>query len=171
MMIYVRKATTNDLDKIMIIIDEARIFLHKNHVPQWQDEYPARKDIQTDLNNQNGYVLIYDNQIVGYAVLQTTPEPTYSVIEKGAWKSSKLYATLHRLAVSADFRGKNLSAFFMSNLITLALDKGFNVIRCDTHPQNKIMQHLAEKSGFEKRGIIKVDELMDPTRFAYELII
>ena len=41
-------------------------------------------------------------------------------------------------------------------------------LRIDTHEDNKVMQHLIEKNGFKKCGIVYVEDGTE--RFAYEKI-
>ena len=55
-------------------------------------------------------------------------------------------------------------------IFTDALDfcrRKTNHIRIDTHHDNKPMQHVVEKAGFSRRGIIYVDD--GTPRIAYEL--
>ena len=40
-------------------------------------------------------------------------------------------------------------------------------LRIDTHPDNRVMQSLLEKLGFQKCGVVHVPEDSDP-RYAYE---
>ncbi|KGO31804.1 hypothetical protein Q757_04940 [Oenococcus alcoholitolerans] len=73
--------------------------------------------------------------------------------------------------MSDEFRGKNLSKFLISNLITTAVDKGYRDIRIDTHPDNKAMQHVIESNGFKYSGDVWIIESGIRTkRFAYQLL-
>ena len=63
----------------------------------------------------------------------------------------------------------SLSSYLFSGLITIGVQKGYKDFRIDTHPENERMKGLSEKFGFEKRGIIYVDEKIEPIRYAYEL--
>lgn len=40
MAIYLRRAVLDDLNKVMMIIEQARAQLKKNGNPQWQDGHP-----------------------------------------------------------------------------------------------------------------------------------
>lgn len=167
--ISIRRATTADLDRIMEIVDQAKALLKADSSPQWQDGHPTRQMYADDIKAHTNWVLTVGNQIAGTATLQVTPEPSYENIE-GAWqRPDEKYATIHRIAISADFRGQHLSNYFVSNLITVGRLQGMDNFRLDTHPVNKRVQAIAKRFGFVKRGNIKVVDKNDPNRYAFEL--
>lgn len=169
MAIYLQQATNKDITKIMQIINQAKQLLKEDGNPQWQNGRPNQEIITTDIVKKQAYCLMVDQQIDGIAILQTTPETTYAKID-GAWHQEHLqYATIHRIAISANFRGQHLGQFFMSNLISQGKLKGINNFRIDTHPVNLRMQKLIKKTGFKYRGTIQIDQTKDGLRYAYEL--
>lgn len=168
--IYLRRSQVQDLDRIMQIINSAKAFLKKNDSPQWQNGYPNQETFAKDIAMQTNWVLIDNGNIVATATLQLTPEPTYQVITHGQWnKPNDPYATIHRIAISDQYRGQGLSKLLFSNLLTVGQMQGIKNFRIDTHRSNQVMQHLADSFNFQKRGIIKVNEQNDPERIAYEL--
>lgn len=166
--IYIRKAQLTDLSVIMKIIDAAKLLLKQDGSPQWQDGQPSQDTFKQDIKNGNCYLLIFNDQIAGTATLLQENDPHYAKID-GNWAANVPYATIHRIALSSDFRGQHLSDFFMSNLISLAYSEGFWDIRIDTHQLNKRMQHLITQQGFEYRGVISVAPGENGLRRAYEL--
>ena len=88
------------------------------------------------------------------------PDPTYSVIEDGGWLSDEPYGTIHRIA--SDGSGGLFSA------VLKFCRSRIGHIRIDTHHDNRVMQHVVEKHGFSRRGIIFLAN-GDP-RIAYEMI-
>lgn len=168
--IYLRRAQTQDLAAIMKIIDDAKELLKKNGSPQWQNGYPNQENFTQDIAMQTNWILINDNKVVATATLQLTPEPTYHNITQGQWQQpNEPYATIHRVAISSNYRGQGLSKLLFSNLLTVGQMQGIKNFRIDTHRSNKAMQHIAENFNFKKRGIIKVNDQNDPDRLAYEL--
>ena len=167
--IYIQRATGQDLPKIMTIIGEAKALLAADHSPQWQDGHPKRSQFIADIQAGTCWVLMNGNEVAGTATLMTQPDPNYAHISGGHWVHNGPYATIHRIAISSQFRGQHLSRFFFSNLITVAKLAGFDALRIDTHAKNERMQHLASDFGFQKRGIIEVVDKNDPKRLAYEL--
>ena len=88
------------------------------------------------------------------------PDPTYAKIEDGQWLNDEVpYGTIHRLASTGDRRG------VASEVIAWCL-KHCESLRADTHADNKIMQHLLEKNGFARCGIIHVED--GTPRVAYQ---
>lgn len=168
--IYLRRAQLQDLPAIMKIIDDAKELLKKNGSPQWQNGYPDQETFTQDIVMQTNWILINDNKVVATATLQLTPEPTYRNITQGQWQQpDEPYATIHRVAISSNYRGQGLSKLLFSNLLTVGQMQGIKNFRVDTHRSNKAMQHIAENFNFKKRGIIKVNDQNDPERLAYEL--
>jgi len=170
---YLRKTTLQDLPTVSKIIDSAKAFLKSQGIDQWQDGYPALPDLQSDVTNQIGYVLIIDGQIAGTAALLHDHDKNYDVINDGSWLGPEdaKYTAIHRIAMSPNFRGQHLSEKMISGMLTLSSQLGYQQVRIDTHPDNKLMQHLIIKSGFIYRGNVLMDE--DPTdiRRAYQLIL
>lgn len=77
--------------------------------------------------------------------------------------SEKPYGVVHRIASDGTVKGTG------TYCIEQALEWSGH-LRIDTHPDNIVMQNLLKNLGFEKRGIIHVQEDDDP-RFAYERIL
>ena len=168
--IYLRRAQLQDLPAIMKIIDDAKELLKKNGSPQLQNGYANQETLTQDIAMQTNWVLINDNKVAATATLQLTPEPTYRNITQGQWQQpDEPYATIHRVAISSNYRGQGLSKLLFSNLLTVGQMQGIKNFRVDTHRSNKAMQHIAENFNFKKRGIIKVNDQNDPERLAYEL--
>ena len=87
--------------------------------------------------------------------------PTYRVIHDGAWHSDKTYATIHRIA------SDGMVKHCLKTVVDFAKTK-VDYVRLDTHEDNKIMQHLAQKCGFKYCGIIYVAD--GTPRLAYDLL-
>ncbi len=170
-LIFTRRAQNSDVDKIVQILNDAISFLKESGLSQWQSGYPNRETVEEDIEKQVAWVLTVDNEVAGYAAVVIGREPTYADIE-GKWENNvDTYATIHRIAVSSKFRGMHLSQFFLSNIISLTYAQGIHNFRIDTGEKNKIVQHIATGHNFIKRGIIQVDDPINPDRLAYELNI
>lgn len=170
---YLRKTTLEDLPTVSKIITSAKEFLKAQGIDQWQDGYPDLEALEADVKNQIGYVLIIDNQIAGTAALLPDHDSNYDVIADGAWQGAAdaKYTAIHRTAMSSDFRGQHLSEKMISGLLTLSSQFGYHQVRIDTHPDNKLMQHLITKTGFDYRGTVLMDHDPSELRLAYQLFI
>nr|WP_305069122.1 GNAT family N-acetyltransferase [Limosilactobacillus kribbianus] len=165
-----RKAEAKDLDAVWQVITEARAKLKADGSPQWQDGHPDRQQIETDLKQGVGCVLMVGQEVAGYAALVHSPEPTYQQIYHGTWNNdSASYMVIHRIAIRSKFSGQHLSTLFMAFLISNSVQRGVKNIRFDTFRLNHALQHHGAKFAFQKRGDIKVIDKVDPWRFAYEL--
>jgi L-amino acid N-acyltransferase YncA len=64
---------------------------------------------------------------------------------------------VHRICFSDQFRGQALTKVLFSNIFTLMNARGYRDFRVDTHELNQIMQHVFEREGFVRRGIVQID--------------
>lgn len=143
----VRMAEIGDLPVIMGIYDRARTFMAENGNPtQWGKNYPARDLLEEDIARDGLFVITEGAQVRGVFMFVVGPDPTYAVIENGAWHSDKIYGTIHRIA------GDGTGGIFGACLDFCRKKRGY--LRIDTHEDNKIMQHVVTKAGFQRCGII-----------------
>ena len=61
---------------------------------------------------------------------------------------------IHRMAFRQEFRNRGLSGITLSLIEDLCRSKGVKYIRVDTDFPNHRMQHILEKNGFSKCGVI-----------------
>ena len=159
-MYQVRQARWADFERILEIYAIAREFMAKTGNPtQWGTNYPPREMLEVDISAGNLYVVEQDG-IHGVFAYFTEADPTYAYIEEGAWLDESPYGTLHRVA--SDGSGGVFGA-----VLNFALERNPH-IRIDTHADNKVMQHVVEKYGFRRTGIIYLEN-GDP-RIAYERV-
>lgn len=169
---YLRKTIDKDLSEISRIIESAKLLLKANGINQWQDGYPDEATLHSDIRRQVSYVLIVDGQIAGTGVILNQIDPSYEEIEEGNWAGSEksVYSSIHRTAMSPEFRGRHLSSALMGYLISAAGLMGHPDIRIDTHPDNHAMQRVIRNAGFDYRGIIYLNK-PDGKRRAYQLLL
>ena len=170
-LIFTRPAQNSDVDKIVQILNDAISFLKESGSSQWQSGYPNRATVEDDIKNGCAWVLTVDNEVAGYAAVVIGRDSNYAKID-GEWNNDvDSYATIHRIAISSKFRGMHLTQFFLSNIISLTYAQEIHNFRIDTGEKNKLVQHIATSHNFIKRGIIQVDDPINPDRLAYELNI
>ena len=158
----ITKAKYDDLEMIIPIYDYARSFMADNENPnQWIDGYPSREIIAEDINNDSFYVCKNEEEsIVGAFTFIIGNDPTYENIYSGKWLNDKTYGVIHRLVSNGTTHG------ITKNCIEWCLKQIHN-IRIDTHADNKIMQSLILKIGFEYCGIIHTHNGTE--RLAYQI--
>lgn len=149
-----------DLPRILEIYDIAKAYMRANGNPnQWNGAYPDPETLRTDIEKQRLYVYKKDGRIHGVFMLLLEEEPTYAYIEDGSWREERPYGTIHRLAGDGEVKG------LFAKCVAFCESK-VKYLRADTHFDNHTMQHLLEKNGFERRGIIYLKN-GDP-RIAYQ---
>ena len=156
----IRPAMQADLERIEAIYAAARQFMCENGNPtQWHDGYPRRELLQEDIHLGRLYVAEVGNDLCGVFMFALGEDPTYSYMDDGNWRADTPYGTIHRIASCS------------SGVFAAALEfcrSQCNHLRVDTHADNKPMQHLAEKYGFSRRGMIYVED--GTPRIAYDMI-
>ena len=135
------------------VIDEGRMFQKEQGFIQWTDDYPNEQTILDDIDAEKGYILTSDHRIAGYMCIDFDGEPAYENIE-GAWNSNQPYAVVHRMAFSREYRGCGLSGIAWSLIEKLCISKSVHYIRVDTDFPNTRMQHILEKNGFSRCGVV-----------------
>ncbi len=168
-----RKATAEDMDNILLTVRQAKNYLKKHKVDQWQSDYPTEELLEKDIQRGEGYVITYGGRFAGYFAFSTRPEMDYDDLTDGKWRSEEPYCVLHRAAVMAEYRGSGLSHHLMGFVEELTRAAGRSYIRIDTHKKNKAMTALLREHGYEYRGNILVfcEPYHDPRRQAFDKIL
>ena len=65
----IKKAELENLDTIMEMIVEGRKHIQTYNIPQWINGYPSVETITEDISENRGYLLVKDEEIVGYFVV------------------------------------------------------------------------------------------------------
>ena len=165
----IRKATLSDLDALMPIFDEARGTIAALGIDQWQDGYPSREVIATDILQERSYVVEQGEEIVGTFVIVEDGEPTYESIYDGHWITGddrRDYVALHRVAVAVKNRGSGISTAIIDCAAQYAKAHQCVSVRIDTHEGNIVMRKMLEKHGFVYCGVIYLQS--GAARVAYE---
>ncbi len=161
---------------------------------------PGREDAAVDISRGEGFALVNaeNGKICGYAALVKGEDEYYTAIRGlnrrvtparedgentgggredgenaglGIWDETwPEYISVHRLALSAETRGKGAAKIFMAELILEAARQGFRDIRVDTYEGNLIMRRVIEGAGFVLKGEIEFP-FPNGERLAYQLLV
>ena len=167
MKITLRKATFNDATQIWEILKGAIARRKADGSEQWQDGYPNPKVIESDIENEYGFVLLADDHIAGYAAIIKNDEPCYAEIE-GAWLSHADFLVVHRVAISQEFLGLGLAKQMFLLIEKHAKSQNVFSIKVDTNFDNPAMLKVFENLGYRYCG--KVYFRGNPRR-AYEKML
>ena len=179
-----RKSTFDDVDRILEIIEKAKIELKKLGLDQWQNGYPNREVIENDVKNRISYVLEEisekdgksknqsSKKIIGTIVLSPKKEAPYSKIE-GKWITNDDYIVIHRLAVDSEIKNRGIATKILEFSEEECIKNKIFSIKTDTQENNEPMKKFLGKNGFSYCGVIYLDREPDigEKRIAYEKII
>ena len=167
---YIVKTTKKDIDRVMVIIGEARRSIGKLGIDQWQYGYPSRDIIKDDVEKEISYIVKDDNdEILGTFCLREDEEPTYKKIYDGAWLNNGASFALHRIALCDKARGKGIAPLIIEFICQKCRENGVASVKVDTHQGNLPMRKMLEKNGFVYCGIIYL--ATGEERVAYEKIV
>ncbi len=158
---HIRKTTMEDLNEVLTLYEEARGFMRKNGNPdQWGTGHPPKAVVVEDIRRGCSYVCEEDGKLLGVFYFASEIEKTYNRIYDGAWLNDAPYAVMHRVACPG--RKKGAGTF----CINWCVEHCGGNLRIDTHRCNLPMQHMLEKNGFKRCGIIYLSD--GDERIAYQ---
>jgi GNAT superfamily N-acetyltransferase len=144
---FFRKAQIEDLNPVWEILQQAIQRRKADGSSQWQDGYPNPQIIEKDIEKGVGFVLTDNDKVIGYSAVMINDEPAYEDI-KGKWLTNEDFVVVHRMAISADYLGKGLSAQIMTYIEQYALSLNIKSIKVDTNFDNPAMLRIFEKMGY-----------------------
>ena len=144
----IRGAVRADMDTLMTLYNNARAAMAAAGNPnQWINGYPQPELIEQDILSNRQFLVVHRGEIQGTFSFAMGPDPTYAAID-GAWlDDTRPYGVVHHVACTGkgDHVADKILAWAMEHCDSL---------RIDTHADNKPMQHILEKNGFTKCGVI-----------------
>lgn len=153
----IRLATALDADRIFEIYEYARAYMKAQGNPyQWGDNRPEKSLTKDDIKNRRCYVMEDEGHIFACFVFTIEFEKEYEAI----CPSKVEYGVIHRVASDGSKRG------IVERIVDFAKGK-VNLLRIDTHEDNKIMQKVIERQNFKRLGIIYLED--GSPRILYEL--
>ena len=157
----VRPAKPSDLERIEEIYAYARDFMAKNGNPnQWGTTNPPTAQLKKDIAEGKLFVITDAETIHGVFFFWIGEDPTDGRLDGGAWRSDEPYGTIHRIAGDG-------SGDILKTAVSFAEGK-IGHLRIDTHEDNHVMQSAVTKLGFQRRGIIYLEN--GSPRIAYDYI-
>ncbi len=156
----VRRAVPADLEQIMQIFERAKEYMRSHgNADQWCGSYPGCKLMRGEIECGHCFVICAGDAVVGTFCLIFGDDSTYGRIDDGRWLNNAPYATIHRLASDGTAKGIGHACieFCYSRIENL---------RADTHRNNLTMQHLLDKEGFVRCGVIHLQD--GSPRIAYQ---
>ncbi|MDL2310902.1 GNAT family N-acetyltransferase [Peptostreptococcaceae bacterium OttesenSCG-928-C18] len=149
-----RKTSAKEIDEVLKIYEEGSKSLKADGVDQWQNEGPSTKTLLIDMEMEESYVLVGDNEVKGTVAVIFGGEQTYGIIFNGMWLNEDKYCTIHRMAVAKSSKRTGVAKTMISEIEKICLSRGVYNIRIDTHEKNNKMRYFLEGCGFVYCGKI-----------------
>ncbi len=146
-----RKATKEDLDAIMEIIEATKVILQNEGNNQWDNNYPVRSDFSKDIDEDTLYVSELEEQIIAVVSINFVEQPEYAPLP---WARDTKATVIHRMAVSPTHRRIGVGRSLMDFAKSLSIQNGTRYIKTDTNSKNPKMNNLFMRNGFKKVGEI-----------------
>ncbi len=147
-----RLATPEDLSDVTALFHKAIVHMNAQGILQWDELYPTAKDLQTDIERREMYLLIVGDNIASTVVLNEFQQPEYL---DGQWQETAgRPAVVHRLCVHPDFQGNGIATKTMELSHELLTKNGYSSVRLDAFSQNPSAMKLYARLGYRGAGTV-----------------
>ncbi|MDZ4198644.1 MAG: GNAT family N-acetyltransferase [Kiritimatiellia bacterium] len=151
-MTAIRPARSDDLDSLLGLVREATLHMEIQGIHQWDDHYPDRVTLQTDIGKQHMQVIEVDGQIAGMISINDEFAPEYRNVR---WRYPGRALIVHRLAIAPSHQRQRWATRLMEFAERRAQVRGYSAIRLDAFSQNPGATGLYEQLGYEKAGTVQ----------------
>ena len=163
----IQKTTEKEKQAVLQIYSEAKTYFKENGIDQWQNGYPNEESLDMDCEQGISYIIMEEEKVLGTAVIMADRDKTYDTIYEGSWLSQgEKYGVMHRVAVSGKEKGRGIAGELFSFAENYCALQGAEYMRIDTHEDNLSMQRRLAKSGFNRCGVIYLED--GAKRIAFE---
>lgn len=150
MNIQYRKATIEDLYEIMEMIKFAVFTMENSGIYQWDEVYPDKSTIKSDIENGELYIGKIDGRTAVIYVINQFFDDEY---KNGEWQYPNVdFRIIHRLCVHPDFQNKGVAKAVMQHIETKLRKSGVEAIRLDAFSENPYALRLYESFGYKTEG-------------------
>lgn len=150
MTLQYRKATLDDLEEIYALVSYAVDDLIRKEILQWDEIYPTKEDFRDDINKNQLYVGLTDNQIAVVYALNQECDKEY---ENGCWKyPDRPYYVVHRLCVHPNFQHKGIAKHTLLYIEAELLQNDIHAIRLDAFFNNPFSLKLYDSLQYSRVG-------------------
>lgn len=150
MTLQYRKATLDDLEAIYALVSYAVDDLIRKEILQWDEIYPTKEDFRDDINRNQLYVGLTDNQIAVVYALNQESDKEY---QNGNWKyPDRPYYVVHRLCVHPNFQHKGIAKHTLLHIEAELLQNDIHAIRLDVFSNNPFSLKLYDSLQYSRVG-------------------
>ncbi|MGI5950207.1 GNAT family N-acetyltransferase [Peptoniphilus sp.] len=164
-----RLARYQDRDLILKFYKDGSNKLKSEGIDQWQGKKVPNLDNFKDLiNNKEIFVLEDAGDVVATCVIKKY-DYDYDNNMHGSWITDGNFVAIHRVATGREFRKKGYGRTLLELCEDYAKENNIKSIRIDTHRDNRSMQSLIKKLGYNYCGIVYIGGTDE--RLAFEKVL
>lgn len=138
------------------VIEASRAALDRAGIRQWDDTYPTRAVVESDISKGTLYVLEDAGTTLACITLDSIQDPAYARL---AWTIPEPALVVHRLCVDPAAQGRGLARELMAFAERFAWEHDYRSIRLDAFSGNPRALGL-----YRRRGYSDVGEVFFPRR-------
>lgn len=148
-MVY-RLAGESDIEEICSLIKNAVANMERDNIFQWDNLYPTKEDFLSDMEKQQLFVGLLDEDISVLYVINKECDRAY---ESGEWKYPDCeYRVIHRLCVNPNYQNRGIAKNTLLHIERELKKQGVKAIRLDVFSGNPYALSLYVNNGYEKVG-------------------
>lgn len=156
--IRITKAIETDLEDIMSLIRLCTAENRRKKVATWDEHYPTRELIESDVNR--GYVNIahLDERLIGCVTI--TPDEKDEVLASAdlPWRGDPDSSVMIcRLAILPELQGRGLGGYLFDQALLEAIQEGYTAIRLEVLSSELRLKRFYGSRGFLQLGSIVYD--------------
>lgn len=147
----IHPAEINDLPQVEAIVHAAIHHMRALGIDQWDEIYPDRELLETDIRQKEMYVIKVGGKICGFITVNDAASPEYSEVD---WNIGGRVAVVHRLTVAPACQSQGLARELMQHAESMAASNGYATIRLDAFAHNLSALRLYERLGYRRAGTV-----------------
>ncbi|MDR0193917.1 MAG: GNAT family N-acetyltransferase [Myroides sp.] len=147
-----------NLSQTLEVLEEVKQHMLSQGIDQWDEEYPNKDIITTDIQKKQAYIYTENEQVLAYMVLNEEYDIEYDDLN---WSTPAPFIVIHRLFVKPTAQGKGISSQMIQYAEEYAQTNKYASIRFDAYSLNNTANavylkegiHLSRHSTIQKRNI------------------
>lgn len=145
-----RSAAADDYEQVITIFERAIQNMNESGIYQWDEVYPDKDILLSDIKRNQMYVLTEGDTILSVIVLNEDQDELYKT---AGWKYKQgRIAVIHRLCVNTDYQNMGIGKAIVRSAEAFLKEKGFGIIRLDAFLQNPYALRMYGSLGYSRAG-------------------
>ncbi len=145
-----RKGTKEEIPEIYELFLRGIEEMTANGIPQWDEVYPTKRDLELDIEMDELYVGVSGKEIAVVYVLNKECDEQYS---GGKWTlDTDDFMVIHRLCVHPKFQNKGLGRQTLMHIENTLKQEGISSIRLDAFTRNPYALKMYDSFGYAVVG-------------------